>query len=62
MLKAHVLSFCKAPLGYLANLVASITYRIPGINHPILRWVDYPICWACETFCISDGIQDDPLF
>lgn len=58
----HIRSFIRAPLGYVANLVASITYRIPGINHPMLHWVDYPICWACDTFCINDGIQDDPLF
>ena len=58
----HIHSFVRAPLGYIANFVASATYRIPGINHPCMAWIDYPICWACETFCINDGIQDDPLF
>ena len=42
----HIHSFVRAPLGYIANFVASATYRIPGINHPCMAWIDYPICWA----------------
>jgi len=48
-MKAHALSFIKAPIGYLFNLVAHFNGS---------RFV----CWGCETFCLQDGIQDDSWF
>ena len=50
-MQAHALSFIKAPLGYIFNFLAHFDC-ISG------RFV----CWGCETFCISDGIQDDSWF
>ena len=50
-MKAHILSFVKAPIGYLFNFVAHFDC-LSG------RFV----CWGCETFCLRDGIQDDCWF
>jgi hypothetical protein len=48
-MKAHALSFIKAPIGYLFNFVAHFN----GSQF---------VCWGCETFCLQDGIQDDCWF
>jgi hypothetical protein len=47
--KAHVLSFVKAPVGYVFNLVA----HFGGGRF---------VCWGCETFCLRDGVQDEVWF
>lgn len=48
-MKAHLLSFVKAPVGYLFNLVA----HFGGGRF---------VCWGCETFCLRDGVQDEVWF
>lgn len=53
----HLLSFLRSPIGYIANLLATLTLYIP-VPDLLDRWV----CQMCETFCIADGVQDDPLF
>jgi len=55
-MKRHAISFLKSPIGYLANLIATLDCYI---------WVPVPTdvqCWLCETFAIKDGIQDDCMF
>lgn len=59
-MRKHLTSFAKSPIGYLANLVATCATYAP-------TWLERAICgvWfcsICETFCLKDGIQDDPLF
>ena len=58
-MKRHLLSFLRSPLGYLANFVATVTAHCgPTVEDFTAR----PIIWACETFCVPDGVQDDMLF
>lgn len=63
-MRAHIVSFLRAPLGYLSNLFATCWVHVEeALGRPSwLMWMDYPICFMCETFCIEDGIQDDMLF
>jgi hypothetical protein len=53
----HLVSFLRSPLGYIVNLVATITAHT-GAPACADRW----ICAACETLCLRDGVQDDMLF
>lgn len=60
----HLVSFLKSPLGYLLNLLATLLVyaeRLPiiGANTPKL---DKHLIPLLESFCIQDGIQDNPLF
>jgi hypothetical protein len=48
-MRSHILSFIKSPIGYLCNFAA---HFVEG----------RAICWACETFCLRDGVQDDMWF
>lgn len=50
-MKQHLISFIKAPLGYIFNFLAHFDL-LSG------RFV----CWGCETFCLQDGVQDDCWF
>jgi len=53
-------SFAKSPIGYLANLLATLATKLPRKLEDRLAggW----LCAICETFCLKDGVQDDPLF
>ena len=53
----YVVSFLKSPLGFLVNVVCTLTYRLP-----VPAWIDRPMCAAVEMFCLKDGIQDDVMF
>lgn len=53
----HVVSFLRSPLGYIVNLLATVTQYT---GWP--RVLDGPLCAACEAFCARDGVQDSPLF
>jgi hypothetical protein len=53
----YLISFLKSPLGFIFNLLATITVYI---NVP--NFVDKFICKGCQSFCINDGIQDDCMF
>jgi hypothetical protein len=50
-MKQHLISFIKAPVGYIFNFLAHFDF-LSG------RFV----CWGCETFCLQDGVQDDCWF
>lgn len=52
-----IASFVRAPIGYLANFVATCTQYT---GSP--AWLDRGLSAACENFCVRDGVQDDPLF
>jgi len=58
-MKRHLVSFAKSPLGYLANFVATVTVYC---GKTVEDFTARPVCWACETFTIRDGVQDAPLF
>ena len=53
----YLISFIKAPIGFIFNLLATITVYIYSP-----KVLDKFLCWGCETFCINDGIQDDMMF
>ena len=50
-MKAHIVSFVKAPVGYLCNFLAHFPILPAGF-----------ISRACETFCLRDGVQDECWF
>lgn len=58
-MKRHLLSFLRSPIGYVVNFLATVLCHGP-------TWLDValerPVVWACETFCASDGVQNDMLF
>ena len=56
-MKRHIISILKSPIGYTANLAASVSQYLP-----MPEVLNDAICAACETFALKDGIQDDPLF
>jgi hypothetical protein len=49
IVKAHIVSFIKSPIGYFFNFIA----HFGGGRF---------VCWGCETFCLRDGVQDDCWF
>jgi hypothetical protein len=51
-MKKHLISFAKAPLGYIFNFLAH--FRI--FNNSCF------IANCCETFCLRDGVQDEVWF
>lgn len=53
----HIASFLRSPLGYIANFIATVT-----VYTGAPEWADRMIGAACETLCLRDGVQDDPLF
>ena len=53
----HLISFLRSPVGYIANLLATLTVYT---GSP--AWIDRPLCKLCDTFCVPDGVQNDPLF
>lgn len=55
-MKRHITSFLKAPIGYVANLIATLD------AHGVTLLPDAWQCWLCETFCAKDGIQDDCMW
>ena len=46
IMRKHLTSFIKSPIGYAFNFIAHFNGS---------RFV----CWGCETFCLNDGVQDD---
>jgi hypothetical protein len=58
-MKRHLLSFLRSPLGYVANFLATVTVHC---GETVERVTARPIIWACETFAVRDGVQDDMLF
>ena len=63
-MKAHLVSFLKAPVGYILNAAASAALAAESV--PVIHkaavvvggWLARP----CDVFCIPDGVQDQPLF
>lgn len=59
-LGAYVMSFIKAPIGFLVNFLCTVTCYIPWVKDWI--WLDHVFSPLAEMFCIKDGIQDDVMF
>lgn len=53
----HLVSFLRSPVGYIANLLATIT-SYTGLP----AMLDKALCKLCDAFCVPDGVQNDPLF
>lgn len=61
----HLLSFVRCPLGYVANLLATLFVyleRVPGLRRASIAISDYVLAPVCEALCLRDGVQDEPLF
>lgn len=57
---AYLLSFIRAPIGFIVNLIATIMVHMPPmLQSPV---VDQVVIVLCEVFCVQDGVQDDVLF
>jgi len=56
-MRKHFVSILRSPIGYILNLIATINQYIPAPKS-MENW----LCAGCETFCLNDGVQDDPLF
>lgn len=52
----HLLSILRSPIGYFANLLATLSSCL-GHREPL--WLEHCLVWLCETFCATDGIQND---
>lgn len=59
-MRKHLISFAKSPIGYLANLLATLATKLPRKVED--RFFGEWLCGICEAFCVKDGVQDDPLF
>lgn len=64
-MRKHLLSFARGPLGYVANLIATLLVhveRVPLIGRAAIALSDYVLAPICEAVCLRDGVQDEPLF
>jgi hypothetical protein len=58
-MKTHFLSFLRSPIGYASNFVASVAQYLPD---SLTRPLDRVLLPICDAFCLTDGVQDNPLF
>ena len=58
-MKRHLLSFLRSPIGYVLNLIATVSQYAPVIDRII---PDHVMARLCETFCAKDDVQSDVLF
>lgn len=63
-MKAHLVSFLKAPVGYILNVAASAALAAESapVIHKAAVVVGGWLARPCDVFCIPDGVQDQPLF
>lgn len=55
-MRKHLVSFLRAPIGYILNAVASLPC-MDSMPDSQLGCIGQ----ACDAMCIADGVQDEPI-
>jgi hypothetical protein len=62
--RQHLLSFLRAPLGYVLNVAAILCVKLATVRG--FGWVDplfeRTLLPACDVLCLRDGVQDEVWF